>query len=108
MSLTVKHIRQEFTAQSWGLVESYIKEAMKWGHGDSTLDQVKMYVTLGQWGLLAVFDEEGKIHGACTVSFLNYPNDRVAFITAIGGKLISNKDTFSQLSTILIVALIIH
>ena len=42
-----------------------------------------------------------QIHGACTVSFLNYPLHRVAFITTIGGKLISNDDTFQQLKTIL-------
>jgi len=32
-----------------------------------------------------------------TVSFANYPKNRVAFITLIGGKLISNQDTFAQL-----------
>jgi hypothetical protein len=41
------------------------------------------------------------VHGAATVSFANYPKNRVAFITLIGGKLISNKDTFGQFSNIL-------
>jgi hypothetical protein len=51
--------------------------------------------------LVVAVDDEGAIHGAATVSFLNYPNDRVAFITFIGGKLISNKDTFEQFKNLL-------
>jgi hypothetical protein len=46
-------------------------------------------------------DEQGVIHGAATISFINYPSDRVGFITFIGGRLISNKDTFAQLVAIL-------
>ena len=40
------------------------------------------------------------IHGAATVSFISYPNDRVAFVTAIGGKLVTSPDTFKQMSDI--------
>ena len=50
--------------------------------------------------LIVAVDEENTIHGACTVSFMNYPLHRVAFVTAIGGKLISNEDTFEQLKNI--------
>ena len=100
MTLTVKHVHTNFCAQSWPYVEEYIAAAHKFGHGDYSMDQIKMYVTLGQWVLLAAVDEAGTVHGACTMSFLNYPNDRVAFITAMGGKLITSKDTFSQLVAI--------
>jgi hypothetical protein len=55
----------------------------------------------GQWVLLVAIDEEMKIHGAATVSFMNYPLHRVAFITCIGGKLISNQETFNQLKLLL-------
>jgi hypothetical protein len=75
--------------------------AMEYGHGDYTLDQIRMFLNVGQWMLLVAVDEEGKIHGAATSSFINYPNDRVAFITFIGGKLISSKETFKQMSDIL-------
>jgi hypothetical protein len=50
---------------------------------------------------LVAVDEENKIHGAATVSFSNYPMNRVAFITLIGGKLIANQDTFEQFKTVL-------
>jgi hypothetical protein len=51
--------------------------------------------------LLVAVDEEGKLHGAATVNFINMPNDRVAFITYIGGKLVSNKDVVKQLGNVL-------
>jgi len=101
MTLTVQHVPQQFVAQTWPLVEEHISSANKYGGDDYTLDQIKMYATQGQWVLLVATDEEKKIHGAATVSFLNYPNDRVAFVTSIGGKLISNDDTFEQLKVLL-------
>ena len=57
-------------------------------------------MTLGQWMLLVAVDENEVMHGAATVSFINYPNDRVAYVTAIGGKLVSSPDTFKQMSDI--------
>lgn len=101
MLLSVKHIPLQFVAQTWPLVEEHIESARKHGQGDYTIDQVKMLVSMGQWLLMVVVDEEGKIHGAITSSFLNYPNDRVAFITFIGGKLIVAKETFDQMCNIL-------
>jgi hypothetical protein len=62
---------------------------------------MQMFLTSGQWLLLVATDEAGVIHGAATVSFINYPLHRVAFITAIGGKLISNRDTFEQMKLLL-------
>jgi hypothetical protein len=101
MTLLVQHVPQQFVVQTWPMVEEHIASAHKHSGGDYSMDQIKMYVTLGQWVLLVASDEEKKVHGAATVSFLNYPNDRVAFITAIGGKLISNNDTFDQLKKVL-------
>lgn len=100
MTITVKHVPTQFCAQSWPHVEEYIASAHKFGHGEYSLDHIKMYVNTGQWVLLAAVDEENNVHGACTISFINYPNDRVAFITAMGGKLITSQDTFSQLTAI--------
>jgi hypothetical protein len=38
--------------------------------------------------------------GAATVSYINYPLHRVAFITAGGGRLIVSQDSFNQLTTL--------
>lgn len=101
MTLTVQYVPQQYVAQTWPQVEEHIKAALEYGHGDYTLDQVKLLTSMGQWLLLVAIDEEGQVHGAATVSFINYPNDRVAFVTFIGGKLISNQDTFVQMCNIL-------
>jgi hypothetical protein len=101
MTLTVQYVPVNYAAQTWPLVEKYVKMALEHGHGDYTLDQIRMFINIGQWLLLVAKDEQGNIHGAATSSFINYPNDRVAFITFIGGKLISNKETFKQMSDIL-------
>jgi len=101
MKLQVQYVETEFTSQSWPLVEKYVQSAIQYGNGDYTIEQIKLLVCMGQWLLLVAVDESGNVHGAATVSFLNYPNSRVAFITFIGGRLISNRDTYMQMSMIL-------
>lgn len=101
MKLTIQYVPVEHAAQTWPLIKLHIESALEYGHGDYTIDQIKLLVCMGQWLILVAIDDESKIHGAATVSFINYPNSRVAFITSIGGRLISNQDTFKQMSDIL-------
>ena len=76
MKLQVQYVETEFAAQSWPLVEEHVKSALQYGRGDYTLDQIRLFVCMGQWLLLVEVDESGKVHGAATVSFINYPNSR--------------------------------
>jgi len=102
MTLSVRVIPSNSVSQNWHLVEAFIKSAEeKFGGAEYTTDQIKVYLVQGQWMLLVAVDEDNKIQGAATVSFINYPNDRVAFVTAIGGKLVTSQDTFKQMSEIL-------
>ena len=101
MTLSIHPVALSQAAQTWPLAESHILEAIPYSNGDYTLEQVKLLVNTGQWLLLVAADENNQIQGAATVSFLNYPNDRIAFITFIGGKLISNQETFTQMCAIL-------
>lgn len=101
MTISVQYVDTIHAAQTWPLVEKYVESALEHGHGDYTLDQIKLLVCMGQWLLLVAVDEGGIVHGAATVSFLNYPNDRIAFITFIGGKLISNQNTYQEMCGIL-------
>ena len=101
MTLSVRTVPLQNVHQAWPLVEKYIADAVQYSGGDYKLDQVKVFLANGQWILIVAIDEQGAILGAATVNFINYPNDRVAFITFIGGKLISNKDTFAQLKSVL-------
>jgi len=95
--MIVEHVHVNYCAQIWPIVEKYIAEALKYGGDDYTLEQTKAFVCNGQWMLLVAVDEQGVIHGAATVTFMNMPNDRIAFITFIGGRLISSRDTYAQM-----------
>ena len=102
MTLQIQPVPVQLVNQVWDKVEPFIKSAEeKSGVTEYTAEQIKVYLVLGEWMLLVATDENKEIHGAATVSFINYPSDRVAFITAIGGKLVTNPDTFEQMSRLL-------
>ena len=101
MNLTIQYVPTEHVAQSWGQVEKFLADALKHGTDDYNIDQLKAMTCMGQQLLLVAVDEDLKVHGAATISFINYPNHRVAFITYIGGRLVSNPGTFEQMCNIL-------
>lgn len=86
--------------QVWPMVEPHIASALEHSKSEYTLESVKVLLVTGQWLLLVAVDDAG-VHGAATVTFNSRPHDRVAFVTTIGGKLISNTDTFEQLKNLL-------
>ena len=100
MNLTIRPISIQYISQIWPLVEKYIAAAEEFDGEDYTVAQIKVYLTTGQWILVVAVDEQGAIHGAMTITFINYPNDRVAFVTSTGGKLIINEDSLTQLKAI--------
>lgn len=107
MSLKVQPVGVDYVAQTWPYVEKFLKDALVKGEAvpewsdNYDISHVQGFLTSGLWTLLVATDDSNQVHGAATVSFANYPKNRVAFITLIGGKLISNQDTFEQLSNIL-------
>lgn len=89
--LNVVHIHQH-----WEEVAKYLQPALDLGGvEDFTLEQMKVYIINGTWTLFVVAEED-KLCGAVVVAFSNYPNSRIAFVTAIGGKFISSKETFAK------------
>ena len=101
MALSIHPVLTANIHQTWPLVESFLAEALKWGEDDYTAEQAKVYLARGDWLLIVAVDEENAIKGAAAINFNNLPNHRVAFIVAIGGKLISNQETFGQFSELL-------
>jgi len=99
--MRTQYVPPEYTAQTWPRVEKFIEAAIEYGHGDYTIEQIRMFVCMGQWLLVVAVDDNNEVHGAATVSFINMPNDRVAYITSIGGKLVANEKTFEELCEIL-------
>jgi hypothetical protein len=105
--MKIQHVELTHVNQVWPLVQEYLESALTkdndapaWSECYN-IHHVQAFVTSGLWLLLVASDDEGQIRGAATVSFANYPMNRIAFITLIGGKLISNSDTFEQLRMIL-------
>ena len=96
--MKVEFIQTEHINIMWPHVEPFIKSAIDAsGVDDYSLDNFKMRLTDGLWQALVAVDDEREICGAAVVHFFNRPKDRVGYIMAIGGKLISNEDTFEQL-----------
>jgi len=101
MMLQVQLVPLSLIHKTWPLVDEYLEEALRWGEDDYTLEQVKVYITKGDWMLLVAVDEKQNIHGAAAVHIYNMPNDRVAFVVAMGGRLISSAETYEQFSNLL-------
>ena len=104
MTLKVVPVDPNHIQQVWPRVVDFIRSAVDKGTTEDTRNynehHIQQYLTSGSWLLLVAVDEQNEIHGACTISFINYPLSRVAFVTAIGGRLISNNETFEQLKNI--------
>lgn len=104
MNLSVHPVDISHVHQVWPMVKGFIDQSQTKGIPNGALnyttDQILTYITAGLWHLIVAADENGKIHGACVISLINYPLYRIAFITAMGGKLITGDDTFKQLEAI--------
>lgn len=99
--MKAQYVPPEYTAQTWPRVEKFVASALEYGHGDYTIEQVRLFVCTGQWLLVVMVDDNNEVHGAATITFINYPNSRVGYVTTIGGKLIANRKTFEDLCEIL-------
>ena len=92
----------QYVAQVWPSVEPILVRAEKFNETeDYNLDHIKMYVTTGQW-VLVVAMEEQDIKGAAVISFMNYPNSRIAFVTCAAGKDIYDRETIDELYRIVV------
>jgi hypothetical protein len=102
MNISIQPVEINFIQRIWPLVEGYLQSALDKGEGpaDYNIHHVQMFLTSGQWLLVVAVDEDNVVHGAMTVSFINYPMSRVAFITATGGKGIVNSNSLEQLKSI--------
>ena len=80
----------------WYLAEPLLQKALDKGNGEFVSGQLKLLLTQGQQQLLLLMKED-KCYVALTVQWINYPNDRVAYITYIGGK--NTKAGFEQFKT---------
>lgn len=91
----VQVVAPDFVAQVWSKVEHYLKNSVETGVNDCTVEQLKTLLMRGQQTLLvSVVDNE--INGAMTLEVYSTPNERIAMITALGGRSVVDPDTFAQ------------
>ena len=98
--MKIQHVDVNYTNQLWPQVEQFIDAALAY-QDDYTLDHAKAFVTNGTWMLIVAIDDDAVIHGAATIMFYNRPNDRVAFVITMGGRLITGSETYAQFTDLL-------
>lgn len=99
--MKVQYVPLEYVHQTWPLVEGFITSALQYCQGEITPEQAKLRLADGRWELYVAVDDSGAIKGAAAVQFNNMPNDRVAHIATMGGKLITNPDNWAQFLSLL-------
>lgn len=98
--MKIQHVDINYVNQLWPQVEKFIAAALE-HQDDYSLEHVKLFLTTGAWTLVVALDEEGVMHGAATIMFYNRPNDRVAFVVTMGGRLITGSENYAQLTDLL-------
>ena len=98
--MIVETVPKSLVHRVWPDVEKFISDALQYAGDDYTLEQVRANIARGEW-LLVIASSDGVLRGAAVVNIYNMPNYRVAFVVAIGGRLISSKETFGQFTGIL-------
>lgn len=88
--LNLKIVPTSHIQQTWHEVEEMLDKAMSHSAGEYDINHLKVMLVEGRQVLLVCVDELNKIKCALTIEWINYTNDRVAFITAIGGKTCKN------------------
>ena len=98
--MKIQHVSIDYVNQVWPQVEHFISAALAY-QDDYTIEHAKVYVSNGTWMLIVAVDDMGVIQGAATVLFYNRPNDRVAFVVTLGGKFVTDTDTYVQVAEVL-------
>ena len=84
--LNLRIVPSTHIQQTWHEVESMLDRALAHSAGEYNLDQLKLMLVDGKQVLLVLVNDNNEIETAFTVEWINYPNHRIAFLTAIGGK----------------------
>jgi hypothetical protein len=94
--IKVDLVAPDYVYQVWDDVKDFLDASIKTGTGTCTLDQLKLLLAKNYQTLIVGVNEEGNLVGAMTVEFVNYPNARTMFITALGGFGVVTQDIWKQ------------
>lgn len=102
--MKIQCIDLQYVNVMWPHIEPFIRSALEaGGTNEYTLDQYKVRLIDGTWTALVAVDEENKIQGAAVLYFFNRPDARVGYLISMGGRLITNADTFEQLKQFMLI-----
>jgi len=85
MTIKVYVVPTNNVQQYWHLAEKHLIKAIEKGNGEFSIDQLKLMASQGQQQLLLGIGDDKNCYSACTLQWIVYPNDRVAYVTYAGG-----------------------
>jgi hypothetical protein len=93
---TLQWVAPEFIPKIWPSVEKFVVAGLEKSADEMSAEHVKVYLTQGVHELLVILNDSSSIIGAIVIQLTTYPNERIAFITSIGGS--KTKDIWDQLT----------
>lgn len=93
--MNVRPVHPQYVPQLWPKVGAMLQKALETGAGEYNADQLKVMLVNGHQTLLVV-EKDGEVKGAFCIVFELYPNDRIAFVTAVGGRAICDQEAWKQ------------
>jgi hypothetical protein len=95
--ISIQTVNPTHVHQVWDIVGPFIKSAVDvaLGSADCTVDQLKLQLVSGSQTLLVAIEND-KIIGAASIQVSTLPNNRVATLTATGGRGITNPEVMEQ------------
>ena len=91
----VQYVDTMYIHQVWDLVKPFLEKGLVRSGGEYTAEQLKVFLVTGMQRLVVAVEDD-VIKGAASIEFINYPNERVAFVTAVGGRMLATKEVWEQ------------
>jgi hypothetical protein len=91
-------VHPDYLQNTWPVVKDWLEAGLAHGAGEYNVDQLKVMIMRGDNHLVVMLSDSDEPVGACTVAFENFPNARIAFVTSIGGKGLSDLSLLESFS----------
>lgn len=89
MTIEVRYVEPIYIHHVWDQVLPWIEPAFKKSLVPLyySVDNLKDYLVRGEQTMLVGFNDEMVMQGAVTIQWINYPNARVAYVSAFGANI---------------------
>jgi hypothetical protein len=97
MALTLQTVPLAKVHEVWPKVQHWIQESVQYSGGAFDLDSALVYASHGQWQLILIVDSHGREQGIIAVELINHYQQRVAWVTALGGSAVTTAEAYGAL-----------